>query len=140
MGFIDGIAIVLSDLVGVKADIARFGPSTGYTFATEIEKAKKEIYRIIREDYKKDYPNYSEAELDTDLATIKDMTGEYLKDKIVFQCLSDIMLANEMPDLWEMYKNKAKAINAIAYVDIDSDDVVDETEKRHTENVHFVRS
>ena len=140
MGFLDNITVVLADLVAVKPDIARFGPTSGYAFANEIEQAKKEVYRIIREDYKKDYPDYTEAELDTDLAEIKDRTGGYVKDKVIFQCLADVVKANEMLDLGKVYQDKANAINARSYVDLDSNSVVDNTERRNPQEKEFIRS
>lgn len=138
MGFIDNITISITDLAGIKPDIARFGEVSD-TFATEIENAKKTVYRQIREDYSGDYPDHSDAELDADLAHIKDTTGGYLKDKIVYQCLADIMLANEMPDLQKTYQDRARAINAMSYVDLDSDSVVDSTEKRNPPENTFTR-
>ena len=130
MGFIDNITISITDLSGIKPDIARFGEASA-TFASEMENAKKTIYRKIREDYFGDNPDYSDAELDADLANIKDTTGGYLKDKIVYQCLADIMDANEMLDLGKVYQNKSNAINAMSYIDLDLDSVVDDTERRN---------
>ena len=139
-GFIDNITVEDSDLAGIKPDIARFRDSGQADFATEIEEAKKQIYRIIREDYKAENPDYTEAELDADLANIKDRTGGYVKSKIIYQALSDIVKANEMLDLGKHYQDKANAINARSYIDLDSDDVVDNTERRNPQEKQFIRS
>ena len=69
------------------------------------------------------------AEIDTALEDVKDIPNlETLKDNIVYTALANIMFANGILELSQVYQNKADDTQIDYWVDEDSDSVVEDAE------------
>lgn len=139
MSILANISVVDADLTNIKGDIANYKFSGQSDFTNEISSAKRKIYRELKAEYATLYPSYTDTELETHLDNVKDLPSQYLKDGVVYQSLANIMLANEMPELAGYYLDMAKAIPLKAYVDEDSDSVVDDSEELYAPRATFGR-
>lgn len=133
------IAVLDADLTNIKGDIADYQFSGHADFAPEILTAKRKIYGKLKSEYSANFPSYTDAELETKLANVKDLPNTYLFDKIVYQSIADILLANEMGELYRYYLDKADQIPMKFYVDEDTDSVVDSDEEHYAKKTTFGR-
>lgn len=139
MSILANITIADADLANIKGDIDNYKFSGQANFTNEITIAKRKVYRELKVEYANLYPSYTDAELETKLDNVKDLPSQYLKDAIVYHVLADVMLANEMTDMAQYYKDIAKSIPLKAYVDEDSDSVVDDSEQLYARRAMFGR-
>tara|TARA_Y100000310_G_scaffold342203_1_gene444253 strand:- start:91 stop:513 length:423 start_codon:yes stop_codon:yes gene_type:complete len=129
LSILDNITVVDSDLSDVKGDIDDFKFSGQSDYSTQITTAKREVYRRLKKDYWKDNPALTSAEIDTALEDVKDIPNlETLKDNIVYTALANIMFANGILELSQVYQNKADDTQIDYWVDEDSDSVVEDAE------------
>lgn len=138
MAFLPEIAVVDADLIAEKGDINNYLFDEA-NFTSKIDDGKRIVFYQIKKHYQGLYPSKTDAEIETDLALVKDKPEGLLKDKIVFTAIALIMRANEMLPMFQEYNQYAKSIALDYYVDLDDDDVVDDSEKATTPRVKIGR-
>jgi len=135
MSILSNITVNTATLQAIKKDISNylFSQESQSDFSDQVTQAKRIVYRDIKADYKKgkllEGLNPTDADLETDLAKIKDLPSQPIQDKIAYHALALIMYANEDDNLGAYYKGIAESIPAEYYVDLDEDSVIDLTEQ-----------
>jgi len=131
MSILSNITVETATLQAIKKDIADylFSQESQTDFSDQITQAKRIVYRDIKADYKRKNPLYSDAELETDLDTVKDYPSAPLQEKVAYHSLALIMFANEDEILGAYYKSIAESVPAEYYTDIDADSIIDTDEE-----------
>jgi len=140
MAILDNIIVKEADLQKVMPDISNYFKFEDQSFADVIDIAKRAIYREIKEHEQNLYPGYTDAEIENRLKYVKDYENEQaLKDCIVLTAIAEIMTMNQMIDQADFFLAKAKKIPLHYWIDIDSDNKVNDSENRAKRFIKFGR-
>lgn len=134
------IVVTTSDLKAVRPDIEQYLFPGESDFAKAILQCKKELYAEIKLQERARNLSYTNAELDTYLADIKDLPKEEclkqrLKYMVVATAFRDSRLFNEA----EVYDSKAKAMPLQYFIDADDDDAAGDDEVENNFQVRLGR-
>lgn len=123
MPILDGVTVATSDLVAARPDIERYFLHPDLTdFSDEINEAKLQLYRDIKNLERRKNPGKTETELATLLDTIEDTEeDEPLKNIIINRAIAHIFLQNNIADLSKLYTAKANAIPINYTIDTDEE-------------------
>jgi len=126
MAVLDNITVVDADLISVRADITQyFLHSTDDDFTEEIAGAKRKVYREIRAIERVKNPALTEEDLATLLDTINDSPQDKpILEKIVYITISDILIANNMTELAEVYFKQANEVALSYLIDTVQEDAI----------------
>lgn len=136
------ITITTSDLQKVRPDIALYLFEGQTDFANQISLADAQEYRNIASQLRREYPTYTEAEINDLMELIKDSTVEQaLYQRRVFMTLVEIFSGNNALDEAEYYRKRADAIPLHYYIDQNDDDVagIDESRNIPSKRITFGR-
>ena len=144
MAVLANITVDIDTLEDIRPDILRFQYRSEEgevsDFSDEILRAKTTLYREVLKKERRENPGMSEADLSTRLDDVSDLPDvAYLSERGSLLAISYIMKANDYLELSESYKNDAKNVSLVYYVDTDDDSVVDDDEKRKIKSVSFSR-
>ena len=140
MAALDNITVGTTQLQAVRQNITDYLYDGQSDFSAQITEMKKQVFAEIKEHEKQNYTSYTNAELDTLLAKIKDMPTEgTLARKIATLTVVKIFADNRMYEDSEYYNTEAAAIPLAYYIDDDSDDTLDIDEDSKFNNVVFGR-
>jgi hypothetical protein len=134
---VGNITITTEDLKKVRPDLAIYlNVFEGQTdFANQISLANAQEYRNIASQLRREYPTYTEAEINNLIELIKDNTVEQaLYQRRVFMTLVEIFSGNNALDEAEYYQKRVDAIPLHYYIDQNNDDVVGVDESRNIPN------
>ena len=138
MPYLAEVSVVDADLIVEKGDINNYLFDQA-NFTNQIADGKRIVFYLIKKHYKGLNSSKTDAEIETDLALVKDKPEALLKKKIVLTTIALIMRANEMLDMFKEYNQYAKSIQLDYYIDLDEDSVVDTSEEIKTPIVEFGR-
>jgi len=134
MAILNEISVVEGDLRKEYPDLERLlYEDAEFDLTSVILDVKKVLYGILKAEYKLLNPAYTDAEVETDLDKVKDLTEENLKRKIQYLTLSKLMIMNDNFEAGAVYENLADQIPLLYYIDDDSDSVVDKSEETFTQ-------
>ena len=133
---------ILNNISVVEGDVRKIYPQLEtllfddpeFNLDDVILKAKTEVYGILKEEYKELNPSYTDAETETVLDDIKDLTEGYLKDKVIHITIRMLMTQNDNYDGVEVYSNLADRIPLVYYIDSDADATVAQDEETRTQD------
>lgn len=144
MAVLANITVDITTLKKIRPDILRFQyrseEAESTDFPDEILRAKTTLYREVLKKERREYSGYTEAELSTRLAAVKDLPDvEYLSERGSLRAIAFIMKANGDLDMHDSYSKDADNVDLIYYVDLDADSAVTDDEKRQIKSVSFSR-
>lgn len=126
---LDNITVTYTELVNKKYDIVSRYDADHDIFNNAITEAKRELYSALKMRLRKDYPDYTNSELDTVAGNIIDLENEqYLKTRLAYLSIAIIYEQNEMLAEASYYRQLAEQTPLIYGIDGDSDDTVDDEE------------
>ena len=138
MPYLPEISVADADLIIEKGDINNYLFDQA-NFTNQITEGKRIVFYQIKKHYQGLYPGKTDAQVETDLALIKDKPEALIKKKVVLTTIGVIMRSNEMLDMFREYNQYAKSVALDYYIDLDEDDVVDDSEKIKTPRVKIGR-
>ena len=131
MAALDNITVADADLKKIFTDIDDYKFEGQTDFSEDIKVVKRDVYRDL---------SRQTGLKDSELANIKDYTIDTsLYDKIIYLTLSNILANNSRMELASHYKSRGEAIAFEYYIDENTDNVIDESEKRLNNRIKFGR-
>lgn len=130
MAILENIFVGTNQLKEVCPDIESIMFPTQIDFSGAVNEAKRRVFGLIKIDYKKRNPTYSDEQLKSDLEKVKDYDDEiYLQEKISKYAVAVIFRQNRMFEEMAIYEQEAKEIPLMYFVDLDEDEIIDQEEE-----------
>lgn len=134
------ISIGTSDLQTVKPNITQYLKDGEYDFDDIVLNQKRELYGLIKAAERVNFPSYTNAELDTLLATIRDYPKEgNLANRLKNMVVGWILMDNRLYDEAGYYITHAKSIPLQYYIDDDASQTAESAEMSYTYAPRFGR-
>lgn len=134
------ITVLTADLARIKPNIAQYLMDGETDFSEIILNEKRKLYSEIKLMERGNYPGYTNAELDTLLDKIKDLTKEQnLRTRLCYQVVGWILFYNRLYDEADYFIQHSKSVPLQYYIDDDSDSVTDESERSLLQMPRFGR-
>jgi hypothetical protein len=139
---VGNIVLTTPDLKKVRPDIDIFLFEGQDDFSNQIEAANREEYRNVSKQLRLEYPDYTEAEITSLIAKVKDHpVEETLKDRRVYITLALIFSGNDRYDESDHYRMLAEKTPIRYFIDSNDDGVqgTDETRNLESKKITFGR-
>lgn len=134
------ISIATADLQTVKPNITQYLKDGETDFDDIVLNQKRELYAVIKANERANYPGYTNAELDTLLAKIRDYPLEAnLANRLKHMVVSFILMDNRLYDEAGYYLTHAKSLPLLYYIDDDASQTAEAGEVSQTQFPRFGR-
>lgn len=134
------IAIATADLQTIKPNITQYLKDGEVNFDVMVLNCKRELYGEIKMVEYDRRPDYTNDEMDTLLAKIRDYPKEaYLANRLKYAVVGWILMDNRLYDEADYFIQHAKSIPLRYYIDDDGDSAADDAEQSRADAPRFGR-